>query len=253
MRQPEMQHSAMDTHDDDVYTPPLFSKGEAFGLLIMFEFICIGMVILLSLGFMLLMGHKINTPAEKIMVQKLALIFSVLFMTYCVQKKREKTQTEETLASYLGLFGLDNIKWKFVLKWTLLFLLLHFVFGGINHLSEVNNQRIAQYQEIGILMPFISTVIVAPIAEEIWFRGILYPALYDSTNNPELAIAVTSIAFSFSHFEFTPLALIARALFGWLLLRARTIGGSLYVSIWLHALWNICAIAPAVFAFYQQG
>ena len=52
-----MQHSAVDTNDDDVYTPPLFNKGEAFGLLIMFEFICIGMVILLSLGFMLLMGQ----------------------------------------------------------------------------------------------------------------------------------------------------------------------------------------------------
>ena len=135
-----------------------------------------------------------------------------------------------------------------MLKWTLLFLLLHFVFGGINHLSEVDNQRIAQYQEIGILMPFISTVIVAPIAEEIWFRGILYPALYDSTNNPELAIAVTSIAFSFSHFEFTPLALIARALFGWLLLRGRTIGGSLYVSIWLHMLWNFCVVLPPMLA-----
>lgn len=248
-----MQHSAVDTHDDDAYTPPLFSKGEAFGLLFVFEFISIGMVILLSLDFMLLTGHKVNTPAEKIMVQKLALIFSVLFMTYCVQKKREKTQTEETLASYLGLFGLDNIKWKFVLKWTLLFLSLHFVFSGINHLSEVNNQRFAKYQEIGILMPFISTVIVAPIAEEIWFRGILYPALHDSTNNPKLAIAVTSIAFSFVHLEFTLLALIVRALLGWLFLRARTIGGSLYVSIWLHALWNICVIAPAVFAFYQQG
>ena len=113
-----MQHSAMDTHDDDVYTPPLFSKGEAFGLLFVFEFICIGMVILLSLGFMLLTGHKINTPAEIIMVQEFALIFSVLFMTYRVQKRRKKIQTEETLASYLGLFGLDSIKWKFVLKWT---------------------------------------------------------------------------------------------------------------------------------------
>ncbi len=96
---------------------------------------------------MLLTGHKVNTPAEKIMVQKLALIFSVLFMTYRVQKRRKKIQTEETLASYLGLFGLDSIKWKFVLKWTLLILFLHFVLGDINCLSEVDNQRITQYQK----------------------------------------------------------------------------------------------------------
>ncbi len=248
-----MQHSAMDTHDDDVYTPPLFSKGEAFGLLFVFEFICIGMVILLSLGFMLLTGHKINTPAEIIMVQEFALIFSVLFMTYRVQKRRKKIQTEETLASYLGLFGLDSIKWKFVLKWTLLILFLQFAVGSINHLNEIDKQRIAQYQEIGILMSFISTVIVAPIVEEIWFRGILYPALHDSTDNPKLATAVTCIVFSFTHLEFMPPVFIARVLLGWLCLRGRTIGGSLYVSIWLHALWNICAIAPAIFAFYQQG
>lgn len=36
-----MQHSAMDPHDDSAYTPPLFSKGEVFGLLFVFEFISV--------------------------------------------------------------------------------------------------------------------------------------------------------------------------------------------------------------------
>lgn len=243
-----MQHYPIDANDDDAYTPPLFSKSEAFGLLLVFILTLICMIFLSALGFMLLTGNRVNTPAAKFIVQEFALIFSVLFMTYRVQKRRKKIQTEETLASYLGLFGLDNIKWKFALKWTLLILFLQFAVGSINHLNEIDKQRIAQYQEIGILMPFISTVIVAPIVEEIWFRGILYPALHDSIDNPKLATAVTCIVFSFAHLEFMPPVFIARVLLGWLFLRGRTIGGSLYVSIWLHMLWNFCVVLPPMLA-----
>ena len=88
----------------------------------------------------------------------------------------------------------------------------------------------------------LGTVVAAPVAEELVFRGFLQPAL-----RPRLgakgAIAATALAFGLVHPP--PLALPAALLgagFGWLAMRS----GSLLPAILAHAVHNGATIALAI-------
>lgn len=240
--------------DSEDHTPPLFGKGEAFRLLLVFIFLFIGLVTISFISAIMLFGAaSVHGPVPKLVLIEGSLILSTLFMVRRVQQKRVETQSEETLAPYLGLFGPADINWRFVIKWTLLLLLLHLFITGSGELNGSQLDLVDRIAETGLFLTFFGLVVVAPITEEILFRGILYPALHDSTNRPKLSAFVTSITFAAIHFDFSIASMISRTLLGWLFLRGRTVGGSLYVSIWLHALQNFCVFSGTILYLTRYG
>jgi membrane protease YdiL (CAAX protease family) len=79
------------------------------------------------------------------------------------------------------------------------------------------------------------TVILAPVAEELLFRGVLYPALKD-TGFRRGAVGITSVLFALVHFNlaaFLPLLLLA-GLFLWLYEKT----DNLVAPIAAHVLFN---------------
>lgn len=102
------------------------------------------------------------------------------------------------------------------------------------------------YSSIGLLMAFVSLVILPPLAEEIIFRGFLFTSLR-AKFRLRYAIIVTSILFGIAHLQFgagAPLLWVA-AIDTFLLscflcyLRERT--ASLWPPIFLHAIKNSVA------------
>lgn len=89
--------------------------------------------------------------------------------------------------------------------------------------------------------------VAAPLSEELYFRGFLYPAVSKITGKLP-AVILTSIFFSFLHFDlirFIPITLGGI----WLnLLYLRT--GSLYTSMVAHSVWNTLMIS---LLFYAQS
>jgi membrane protease YdiL (CAAX protease family) len=80
----------------------------------------------------------------------------------------------------------------------------------------------------------VSTIFVAPIGEEILFRGILYPAI--KRFNPQLALWATSILFGLIHTNlasFVPLTLLAV-----LLVYVYEYTGNLLAPIAVHCVFN---------------
>jgi membrane protease YdiL (CAAX protease family) len=86
---------------------------------------------------------------------------------------------------------------------------------------------------------FILVCIIAPLTEEVLFRGIILSGFLKnySVNH---AIILSAVLFAIFHFTIIqlPVTFIMGCFLGWLYVRT----GSLIPSIFAHALYNFCAI-----------
>jgi membrane protease YdiL (CAAX protease family) len=102
---------------------------------------------------------------------------------------------------------------------------------------------IGEADAIQILAIVLATVVAAPLAEEVIFRGFLYRALRDSWGRTP-AVIVSALAFAALHMAFPvmiPLLVLGLAfalVFEWT--------GSLWASITMHALWNAFIVAASL-------
>lgn len=87
-----------------------------------------------------------------------------------------------------------------------------------------------------VVLGFVVIAIIAGLAEEVFFRGVIQPIFQNLTNNKHTAIWITAAIFSAIHFQFygfIPRMLLG-ALFGYLYLYTNNIT----VPIWAHILNN---------------
>lgn len=89
-----------------------------------------------------------------------------------------------------------------------------------------------------IIFTFISIVVVAPLGEELFFRGALQGWITARTKNIHLAVFVAAIIFSAVHMQWT--GFVPRIVMGVLLGYVATYG-SLRLAILIHALNNLLA------------
>ncbi len=92
---------------------------------------------------------------------------------------------------------------------------------------------------------YFLSVVVAPISEEIMFRGFIYQHSRECLGKLG-SIVFTSLLFGFLHFDLYRFALLFLAAVGLNILRE--ISGSLYASMIAHSVWNICMLSM-VFLF----
>jgi membrane protease YdiL (CAAX protease family) len=88
-------------------------------------------------------------------------------------------------------------------------------------------------------------VFLAPLAEEMIFRGILYPTI-KQVGYPRTALWVTSLLFGAIHFNL--IAFVPLTLFSVLLISIYERTGSLWASITAHSLFNFTSFAVLMFA-----
>lgn len=106
----------------------------------------------------------------------------------------------------------------------------------------------------GNIIAVFSMLIVAPIAEEIFFRGFLYPA-FNCAFGAAASIVVTSVLFTAAHWrpdvEPSTLGIIFLGSIGLTLTRA--LSGSTRTSIRLHMVYNFSILAAGFLRYALLG
>lgn len=98
----------------------------------------------------------------------------------------------------------------------------------------------------GTLQLLAAALLVAPLAEELFFRGILLQAICRYTRQGWLAIAVSSVAFGFVHGQ--PQDILPLVTMGVVLGYVRLRLGALWPCVLLHMLFNARTMACALLA-----
>lgn len=93
---------------------------------------------------------------------------------------------------------------------------------------------------VGVLLLVLIVGVLAPVFEEIFYRGLVQGALLKRGLHPAVAIAVSSVVFGVSHLELLPLPglVAAGALFGYLAHRHGRLGS----AIAAHIGFNLVAV-----------
>ena len=92
--------------------------------------------------------------------------------------------------------------------------------------------------EVRVIALWIGAAVIAPVAEEIFFRGILQNFLLGATKKTGLPIVLSAAAFAAVHFS-QPHAMPALFFLGVLLGAAYARTGRLFVPIVIHAAFNL--------------
>lgn len=96
---------------------------------------------------------------------------------------------------------------------------------------------ISQPQNWSLAYLFIA-VIMAPVVEEVAFRGVAFGALVSRGIGPGAAIVLSSIAFAISHLQYSPAAMLIIFLTGIGFAVLRLLSGTVIVPIVAHAAAN---------------
>ncbi len=144
------------------------------------------------------------------------------------------------------------------LRITLLFLAglaLLMVLGSWLQQPEVWLEQQAQQSRTTVLVMLFSAVILAPVFEEILFRGFLLQGfLLWAPKSPLACATLTSILFAAMHTQYVHIQTLALlTLFSLLLCYARLTSRGLKLPIFLHMINNTLALLPALYSAVLSG
>lgn len=140
------------------------------------------------------------------------------------------------------------------IKWGVLLFTLVMVLGIVEAIVYPTEPELQDFAKILLMvdsygelfLAVIMGVVLAPIGEEIYFRGFLYPALRRRWGAAK-GIFLTALFFSMMHFDLYRLIPIAAGGIGLTYLYERT--GNIWTNIIAHGVWNAIMIALIFFAY----
>jgi hypothetical protein len=109
---------------------------------------------------------------------------------------------------------------------------------------EVDPDWLARIEQRSLGEDLIVTVLLYPVAEELFFRGMMFAALLRRWGIGAAAL-VPSIIWALLHRQYEWWYMASFVIGGVLLAMIRWKSGSLYLPLALHAAWNLLAILHA--------
>ncbi len=159
-----------------------------------------------------------------------------------------KLKRQSNLVSYLGLRAVGIGTFGY---WSLALLALGFAFDLLLWFIGrpiVPDFSIEIYRSAeGAWVLWLAIVLVAPLVEEVFFRGFLFRGFAASILGPAGAITLTALIWAAFHLQYDALQMGFVFVVGILLGMARYVTGSIVLSFGLHALMNLGAMLLTAF------
>ena len=158
----------------------------------------------------------------------------ILYLVFKLRKKQVKQEWK------LNQFNIKSVVISSVIAFSFSFIFALVTYNISIENSQMISKSVGYYNEIvpafGFVMMILNLLVLAPTAEEIALRGIVYTRV-EKTSNAIIAIAVSSILFGLMHFTAGGMVLVVGAT-----LMALVFG---YIFHKFNSLW-VCIIAHAV-------
>jgi len=221
-----------------------------FGMLLL---IAVGVILLFMvgaeaarlLGWLAPGRHTAGTWA--IVVQGLLIDGAILFLAYQILKARGiklATGLALDLAAWRSRLGQGMAGWLAVLPPLVLAALVHQVVLHQAGLLPPPQAAVAQLVGERSLLALSSitfiAVVLAPLAEEVFFRGILFPLLL-RRGGLVFGVALSALVFALIHFHLG--AMVPLFVLGVALALGYAISGSLLVPVFMHMVFNAVSVA----------
>ena len=113
--------------------------------------------------------------------------------------------------------------------------------------SNAFYQQLGNLSKVYPLLVILSTVIIAPLTEELMFRGLIQGVLKNWTNSKHWAVWISAILFAAIHFHvagFLPRMLLG-ALMGYFVLYS----GSIWTAVLMHLSFNAFSLGLTIFPY----
>ena len=117
------------------------------------------------------------------------------------------------------------------------------VFGDLDVEGPARELAELAVTPLDVALLLVMTVVMAPIAEEVFFRGLVQGALRDRVG-PGWAVVIASTAFGITHVQGVqlPALVLVGVVHGLLVLRT----GRLGMAVWSHASFNVVTVVALV-------
>jgi hypothetical protein len=114
------------------------------------------------------------------------------------------------------------------------------IFGDLDVEGPARDLTALAESPLEVALLVAMTVVLAPLTEEVFFRGLLQGALRDRLG-PVWALTIASVAFGITHFQLVqfPALVLVGLVNGFLVLRT----GRLGPALWSHAAFNAVTVA----------
>ncbi len=154
-----------------------------------------------------------------------------------------------TVREYLAL---ERPDWKSLGQWGLILLVFIICVDVVTY--QIHGRLVPPFLEqvyrTAWFPPLLwfAFVVVAPITEEVFFRGFLFKGIEQSSFGPPGAILISSIAWAFMHTQYDIYGITVIFIGGLVLGYARLRSRSLYVPVAMHMIQNAVATFEVAFS-----
>jgi membrane protease YdiL (CAAX protease family) len=184
-----------------------------------------------SNGLLLALATVISTPA--------CIALTVLFASL-----RKPTSVRRYL-------GLNPVSPRTLLVWCLAVVLFMLLSDGLTYLlarEVVPTQMVEAYRTAGFLpLLWLAIIGLAPLFEEVFFRGFLFSGIRHCWLGGPGAIVITALTWAGIHLQYDIYQVSVIFAGGLLLGIARLKSSSLCPTVAMHAIWNVIAMVETAF------